>query len=307
MRHRRGPIALFLTLLAALALPVPATEDAAAAETATSAMFVPTLDGAVFRDDRRRPPRPSALVVTELQALESLFQATPASSSDRPQLLRRLAEDYVELENAASTVAAAPSGVGGRTPQSARASTVDRARQAAIRHYTRLFAEYSGRPSLTFPSAAPAEYPKLDEVAYHLAYEHERAGDPANARRIYLDLIQRWPASPFIPRAYLAFGELFFAEAMRDTSKWDLAGAAYAKVLAAPPPVNAAYGYAWYRLAYVVANRGDRGRALEDLQRAADWATSFPEQPGAALLGAEAEAQKKAFAGLTAGNPAPPP
>jgi tetratricopeptide (TPR) repeat protein len=172
---------------------------------------------------------------------------------------------------------------------------VDRARQGALRYYTTLLGEYSGHPSPTFPSPAPAPYAKLDEVAYNLAYDHERAGDNASARRVYLELLQQWPASPFVPRAYLAFGEMFFAEAMSDTSKWDVAGAAYAKVLAAPPPMNGAYGYAWYRLAYVVANQGDRATALEDFRRAADWATSFPEQPGAALLGAEADVQMKAL------------
>ena len=42
-----------------------------------------------------------ALLVTEIQQLESLYRTTEARSKDRPMLLRRLAEDYVELENAA--------------------------------------------------------------------------------------------------------------------------------------------------------------------------------------------------------------
>ncbi len=272
---------------AALALPVPGNEEAATAAVAQNAALVPTLDAAVFRDDRRMPPRVLALLVTEIQGLESLFQATPASSPDRPLLVRRLAEDYVELGKAASTSVPVPSGGGAKTLRSARVSTAARARKEAIRHYTTLLDGYS---------AGPTPYAQLDEVAYYLAYEHERAGDRVSARRFYLDLIMHWPGSRFVPKAYLAFGDMFFDEAMTDASKWDVAGTAYAKVLAAPPPANEAYGYAWYRLAYVVANKGDRARAQEDFKRAADWATSFPQQPGAAPLRAEAEAQMKAFA-----------
>ncbi|MCL2449223.1 MAG: hypothetical protein FWD17_09770, partial [Polyangiaceae bacterium] len=45
--------------------------------------------------------RALALLVTEIQGLEGLYHDTQMRSKDRPMLLRRLAEDYVELENAA--------------------------------------------------------------------------------------------------------------------------------------------------------------------------------------------------------------
>jgi len=56
-----------------------------------------------IRDQRQTAlkQRVLALLVTEIQQLESLYRSTEARSKDRPQLLRRLAEDYVELENAA--------------------------------------------------------------------------------------------------------------------------------------------------------------------------------------------------------------
>jgi len=281
---------------APVAVAPPAMEDeAVVAAVAKNAVLMPALDAAFFRDARRMPPRALALVVTEIQALESLFQVTPAASPDRPLLLRRLAEDYVELEKAALATAAAATGAGLKPPHSARQATVERAREIAIRDYKTLLTEYSGQPSPTFPANPPAAYAQLDEVAYELAYEHERAGDEASARRVYLELITRWPASRYIPKAYLAFGDLFFGEAMSDPSKWELASAAYTKVLATPPPANEVYGYAWYRLAYVLVNRGDRDRALQALQKAVDCSRAFPQLPGAALLGAEAEEQMKAL------------
>lgn len=253
--------------------------EEAGQEIAKHAVLASSVDPALFRDDRRRPPRARALLVVEIQQLESLLRATSVTSRDRPMILRRLAEDYVELERAARD---AP-------------PVVDRARKEAIADYTTLLTEYSGQPSQTFPVAPPA-YPQLDEVAYYLGFEHEQAGDLANARRVYFELISKMPSSRYIPRAYLAFGELFAGEAMSDPSKWDLAKQAYTKVLSIPPPANEVYGYAWYRLAYVLVNQGDAAHARDAFQKTVDFATSFPQLPGSATLGAEAQEQLKSLA-----------
>jgi hypothetical protein len=55
------------------------------------------------RDERRNrlAARSRQLLVTEIQGLESLFSSTPKNAPDRPKLMRRLAEGYVELESAA--------------------------------------------------------------------------------------------------------------------------------------------------------------------------------------------------------------
>jgi tetratricopeptide (TPR) repeat protein len=261
---------------APVAVDRPMMEEEGGQEIAGHAVVASKIDPAVFRDDRRRPPRARALLVVEIQQLESLLRASPTASRDRPMLLRRLAEDYVELERAA-----------GNGPP-----IVDRARKEAIAYYTMLLTEYAGQPSQTF-SVAPPAYPQLDEVTYYLAYEHEQAGDPANARRVYFELISKMPSSRYIPRAYLAFGELFAGEAASDPSKWDLAKQAYTKVLSMPPPANEVYGYAWYRLAYVLTNQGDAARARDALQKTVDFAASFPQLPGSGTLGAAAQEQLK--------------
>jgi tetratricopeptide (TPR) repeat protein len=259
--------------------PIGMDGDEAGEEIAKHAVLAPSLDPAIFRDDRRMRPRARALLVVEIQQLESLFQATSVAARDRPLLLRRLAEDYVELEKAA-----------GNGPP-----IVDRARREAIKYYATLLTEYSGQPSQTFPASPPPAYPQLDEATYYLAYEHEQAGDEANARRVYFELISKLPNSRFIPRAYLAFGELFAVEAMSDPSKWDLAKQAYTKVVSTPPPANEAYGYAWYRLAYVLMNQGDAARARDAFQKTVDFAASFPQLPGSGTLGAAAQEQLRSL------------
>ncbi len=150
-------------------------------------------------------------------------------------LLRRLAEDYVELENAAfreKTEAEikrdnfkAEQPARGRQAAGDRQLAQDDAWSARARPPSTTTpcssptTRAARRP--TFPQNPPPAYPHLDEVYYYLAYEYEQSGDTANARRVYLDLITKTPNSKYIPNAYLAFGELFFNEAMGDPTKWE--------------------------------------------------------------------------------------
>jgi tetratricopeptide (TPR) repeat protein len=241
--------------------------------------------------------RALALLVTEIGQLESLYKTTDLRSKDRQQLLRRLAEDYVELENAAfrektiaevkrdSLKATNPTDAGKQQQlANQRKTTMDLSRKAAISYYSTLVNDYSGTPSKTFPQNPPPAYPLLDEVYYYLAYEYEQAGDTTNARRVYLDLITKTPTSKYIPNAYLAFGELFFNEAMSDPSKWDPAKQAYQRVIAKPPPENKVFGYAWYKLAYVFWNQGDLPHALDAFKKVVDFGTQFAQLPNAKKL-----------------------
>ena len=256
-----------------------------------------------------------ALLVTEIQQLESLLKATETTSTDRPKLLRRLAEDYVELENAAfrekteaevkrdSLKQSNPRGAQAQQSiATSRKTTMERSRKAAIRDYSMLVDDYSGQPSNTFPQNPPPAYPVLDEVYYYLAYEYEQSGDTANARRVYLDLITKTPTSKYISNAYLAFGELFFNEAQGDPSKWEPAKQAYQKVISKPPPDNKVYGYAWYKLAYVFWNQGDLPHALDAFKKTIDFGTQFAQLPNAKKL---AESARKDLIPVyaLAGNP----
>jgi tetratricopeptide (TPR) repeat protein len=253
-----------------------------------------------FRDLRQQAlqQRALGLLITEIGQLETLYRETDARSKDRPTLLRRLAEDYVELENAAfkekTKAEIARDEAKGRKNNAeagkqqatvnSRKTTMERARKAAIEYYSILATDYAGQPSQTFPQNPPAARPDLDEIYYYLAYEYEQAGDTANARRVYLDLITKTPNSKFLSSAYLAFGELFFNEALSDPTKWDAAKQAYQKVIAKPPPENKIYGYAWYKLAYVFWNMGDLPHALDAFKRTIDFGVQFTQLPNAAKL-----------------------
>jgi tetratricopeptide (TPR) repeat protein len=244
------------------------------------------MDSSSFRDQRetRLKARARALLITEIQGLERLFKQTKKNSPDRPQLLRRLAEGYVELEAAAvrdeiaEDVAAtdakkkAPGDVNKHKTAAAQAKKIaEAARGSAIKYYAMMKDQYPN-------------YSKLDEVLYYLAYEYEQAKDYQNARKVYFELIEKSPQSPYIPNAYLAFGELFFQEAQADPSKWDLAAAAYKEVIKFPPPKNKAYGYARYKLGYVYWNKGDYAEALNEFKAVIEFGDKFVDLPNAKQL-----------------------
>jgi TolA-binding protein len=178
--------------------------------------------------------RARALLVTEAQGLESLFNATSPGAPDRPQIIRRLAEDFVELSRSSA--------------RDGRDSEATAARRRAIGYYERLVRE------------APT-YPMLDEVFYFMGLEYELAGDLMNARKSYYELIKRSPSSKYIPHAYFAFGEMFFEEAKADPSKLDLASQAFMEVLKYPAPANGLFPDALLRLGQIADQKGDAARA----------------------------------------------
>jgi tetratricopeptide (TPR) repeat protein len=237
------------------------------------------------RDTRknRLQARSRALLITEIQGLERLYKSTPKKSPDRPQLVRRLAEGYVELESAAqrdkiaSDIAAQDakrkkqSVTKFRSDAAAAEKILGAARKSAIAYYSLMKNDYP-------------DYSKIDEVLYYLAYEYEQGGDLKNARATYFELIQKAPKSPYIPNAYLAFGELFFQEAQGDPSKWELSAAAYKEVIKYPPPNNKVYGYARYKLGYVFWNKGEYANALNEFKKVIEYGDTYGELPNAKQL-----------------------
>ena len=191
----------------------------------TVTMQVEPRDVDDIRDLRHVMRRSPALLRTETQGLENLLAATAANAPDRPQLLRRLAENYADLRKQGEPGASAK----------------------AIRHYAELVR--------TYPT-----YAQIDEAYYYLGLEYELAGDMNNARRTYYELIKNAPSSKYVPYAYFAFGELFFHEAKMDPSKWDLAKQAYMEVMKFPSPIASD---AACRLGLVFDAQGDpKGAAL---------------------------------------------
>ena len=245
-------------------------------------------------------------IVVQLQTLERLALATPAGTleqialgssvgaRERPMILRRLAEGYVELESiglrdqiagelrADAARPRKPSDTADRSAAAERAGgSVAGARRGAIKNYQELATSY---PTFCVRPGVQCG----DEVLYYLAYEHEQDQHNDEARRSYQELIKKFPESKFLPNAYLFFGERLFVESQSDPSQLSLAVSAYRKAAEAPPPENQVWGYAHYKLAFVYWNQGDMARALAEFQQVIEFGTKFASLPNAEKLGAMA-------------------
>jgi len=198
------------------------------------------------RDPRlaKGTPRPASKIVGEVQQLEALFLATAMTAPDRPTLARRVAEDYAELARVTEGPTAAA------------------AHKHALRYYELITKDHP-------------QYAQIDEALYYAALGHELGGNARDARRMYYELIKRAPSSKLIALAYFAFGELFFAEAVGDPSKNDLAEQAFKEVLKYPASANTVYPDALLRLGQLSDRKGEPAKAaamFAKLQR--DFPTS---------------------------------
>ncbi len=209
------------------------------------------IDVAALRETRAnvRRARQRPLLVTELQHLETLLKQTPKNAADRPNLLHRLAETYAELAATCAREVRDEEARGANDRSAQARKVLLAARKQAIAHAATLTRDH--------PTHA-----RLDEVLHGLAFDYELAGDLSNARSVYYDLIKRHPTSRLVPHAYLAFAELFAAEAAGDPSKLPLAEQAYAEVVKYPAPQNGLWAYARFRLAELAASRGELALAL---------------------------------------------
>ncbi len=120
----------------------------------------------------------------------------------------------------------------------------------------------------TTPAGAPR-----GNALHRAADEKRLQGDGEGERQIYYQLIQEEPASPYIPFAYFAFGELFKKDAEADPSKAPLAEEAYKESLKAVAPGNRLYLVASFRLARIYELEKQPSAARDAYQRAVDDAT----------------------------------
>jgi tetratricopeptide (TPR) repeat protein len=249
------------------------------------------------RDERasRLKPKVRRLLVTEITNVERLYKSTPKNDKDRPRLMRRLAEGYVELESSAfrdkveaeikaqDLKRSNPKGAAAAKQDANKANQIIKtARDSAIKYYTKLKDQY--QKWCQFPTNPPGEQGCIDEVLYYLAYEYEQAGTFEKARDVYLELTENWKKSKFVPNAYLAFGELYFQEAQGDPGKWPYAANFYKEVLKYDPPDNKLWGYAAYKLAYVMWNQGDYGAAIDEFKQVIDFGMKYSSLPNASGL-----------------------
>jgi tetratricopeptide (TPR) repeat protein len=247
----------------------PAAPDAAILGSGTPMTASETAEWSIvaLRDMRKAAlgRRKRAALITELQGLERLNKVTVGDAPERLQLLRRLAETYVELEYSAllehTTTA---------QQEESETKIVRAANAKAIAYYTKLKDEYP-------------QYAKLDEVSYFLTYEFERLGNYEKAREGYLALVVPGSsASNYSKLSQLALAEMLFNEAQSDASKWDLAAAEYKKIFKSVAPDL--HGVAHYRLGQIFQKQTQPANALTEFKKVVESCQKFPNTPFAATI-----------------------
>ena len=106
----------------------------------------------------------------------------------------------------------------------------------------------------------------------------------SRTRKTYLELVQNWKKSRFVPLTYFAFGELFADEARSDPAKWPVAGNFYREVLKYPAPGNRAWGSAAYALGVVQMSTNNSAAAKSTFLKVVQHTQKFPQLPDSAAL-----------------------
>jgi TolA-binding protein len=186
---------------AEVALPLPTVSASAAVDPAPSS--APQREEGASDDPgdpRPRSAMPLPKLSNQARILERLVTTTAQNDPNRPSLLLRLADAYVQMRKAGA----------------------DLASKQAIARYEELVA--------TYPTFAD------DDAAYFgLGLEHLVVDDAAKARRAFFELIKRYPSSSYVPYAFFAFGQLFERQ-----KQWQGAQLTYEKTLGfAGSPIRA--------------------------------------------------------------------
>lgn len=99
-------------------------------------------------------------------------------------------------------------------------------------------------------------YPRMDEALFYYAYTLNSAKYNKEARTVFHKLIKDYPDSKYIPEAYLAFADYYFAEnSLANAERF------YDKVLQFPKA--SVYNYALYKKGWVYLNLDQPQDALE--------------------------------------------
>lgn len=235
-----------------------------------------------------RTARTREVIVGDVAALDARLQAMPRSAPERPAQILAVAAAYRELR------AAAVAGLETAADDSQRAAleqTVTAAASTEVRHLASRIDLYPKWCATVVASDPSRSTGCVDEALWLAGRASEAQGKVAEARKLYLQLIQDWPQSAFLPEAYFAFGELFLAEASADPSRLDLAQPSFAQVIDRAPPDSVLRGYAQHRLGRIAWRRGDVALAVSAMKKAIEYGQQHASTPGAAAIAVAARVE----------------
>jgi tetratricopeptide (TPR) repeat protein len=230
------------------------------------------LDRAMIMNQQTMQRRSAELLLAEARLTASLVQRMSTTDTHRPDTLMRLAEDYQELAQLANGQAEDLEDdlfAARQAHNEAGIADITR-RQAAFRATSGQYREQLIAAFRNLVDAHP-NYAAMDRALFYLAFAYQDGNDFNNARTVYRTLIQRFPQSPFVPNAYLSFAEYFFEQGEMENARQF-----YERVLAVQDEHNQVYGYALYKMAWVLYNLQDFEGSLNKFYEVIDYGRSHP-------------------------------
>jgi len=120
-------------------------------------------------------------------------------------------------------------------------------------------------------------YRFLHGITYLLGYCLGEMGQGDEAQRIYADLIQKYPASPFVPEAWVRLGDWYFDEVKPDSLQ--RAAKAFSQMYEFPE--HPLYARAIYKLGWTYYRMDDFQRAVESFAKLLDFYVAQAHKTGA--------------------------
>jgi len=228
-----------------------------------------------------------AVTDSQIKVLQRLIDITNESDPEKPDLLFRMAELYAEQtryynfrarELDEKVFEAKDKNNAAKAQQfEAQQKDFEKREKQWLLEAVKKYIEVANGPKYQ-------NYSKMDQVLFYLAYLLTQVKKEDQARVFFKRLIKDYPQSPFLPHAYLSFGEYFFEN--RDLEN---ALKFYEKVLQyTDSPV---YGYALYKKGWVYFNLTDFKQALATFIDVINFATNpkKKDKKGDAQLAKEAK------------------
>ncbi len=226
--------------------------------------------------------RAEALLLNEIRLTAALINRMRPADPNRPPALMRLAEDYQELvttKNGAAEELEEDIFQARQAHNDAQVASLQQ-RQQQFRQEAGQYREQLIRTFQNLVETAP-NYDHMDQALFYLGFALQDANRHDEALRVYRTMIQRFPQSPFVPNAYLSFAEHYF-----DTGEMENARLFYERVLAVQDENNQVYGYALYKMAWVLYNLNDYEGSLQKFFEVIEYGRQHPNAPSVrSLLG----------------------
>ena len=213
----------------------------------------------VVKDEGKKAPEVTADEFLEIQGavgnirkqqidlLENLVDSTPDSEvAEKADLYFRLADAHAQLnryhrlKGTEARIKADTAKAADKKKLLAEADDHDKQSLNALKLAIKSYKDLTDNDKFK-------NYPDMDKALFYFAYSLQSAKYMKDARTIYHRLLTDYPQSVFVPEAYLAFADYYFA-----ANELDNAEAFYKKVLLFPK--SKVYSYSNYMLGWVYLN-----------------------------------------------------